>query len=897
MISGKRPQSAPERMMNGGKPHWGAETSSNTPDEERIISLSSCGADLAFSKAIEKGMSLDIGKRYKTVEQLSSAFSKRFIPRKYYVIAGGALAAIVLVGLIILVVNLVGAKKDNTDGKPINSKGAEETEKDINDDEEKVFTEEELAGIIESAIEQRIAFSCYEDFDNNGSRELFALTMPQNVSEDGTNEKGQIWFADSEGNVSRVMNTKTGSTYTYSGDSKHGLLHFDEATHFYLESQSDENTTETISFGIVDGNPKLIYQGNAQFIEYDDGIYIENRYMYDYFNEESFTGSCKVLFMEGQYFGCGLSPMSLAQFNSIPGLTDELEKAKNQLSAIYNLYSYHFFEDVYYSADDCIYVIAACFRSVEDHEDYEHVGYSNSKRELEDIDYIKCALVFSRQSESFFFNEIREKLPAETTTLALFYKTADFWNQGSIDTGNMSDEEAKEVLMNRLYEHFRMQDEEFGDSYKHLIWGEDSELISISDSGYQSNVSQFILGDFNNDGSKELIGYINIFLSNWNPFYGIYYIGNDGIVTMCQEKGIFAGGIDGFDEITFGKKQMYCFTVSQQLYSETFLYEPCDGGVVRYDQLWSTGYNSLSLGQGEDGVVYLAPYWDVVYNDSTGKIGCGGINQLADSFIDSAQIWFVDEKFVECASIRIDESDFCRLIGSRDIIDHIDEYAVKSLGKSRFESFYGAVDTSDFGIESILYCGDGYIYINYLPLKNYSKYEYGMPSVVIKVAVEGNEVSVSDTYLAYKMDRLTNFQPYYPQSIDFLEADNNVEEQSSELSGQDSDTQTGSTVIRGGDVISVQVIVDDYYQFSYGKGKAIILKLDEPIDIIYKDVDGTEYSREDFSDNLFVISDDATEGGWDQYNGKYIKCRVNGFMWAASGGMIADVSEIVEVVE
>ena len=129
MISGKRPQSAPERMMNGGKPHWGAETSSNTPDEERIISLSSCGADLAFSKAIEKGMSLDIGKRYKTVEQLSSAFSKRFIPRKYYVIAGGALAAIVLVGLIILVVNLVGAKKDNTDGKPINSKGAEETAK------------------------------------------------------------------------------------------------------------------------------------------------------------------------------------------------------------------------------------------------------------------------------------------------------------------------------------------------------------------------------------------------------------------------------------------------------------------------------------------------------------------------------------------------------------------------------------------------------------------------------------------------------------------------------------------------------------------------------------------------------------------------------------------------
>ena len=129
MVSGNRPQEGSGRMMNGDK----------------IVPLSKCaGADPVFSRTIEKGMSIEAGKRYQTVEKLVSAFDGKKIPWKYYVIAGGVLAAMLLVGVIVLAVNLAGVKKNDTEGGPINSKEVKEDTKGEIDKEKERQNEEEI---------------------------------------------------------------------------------------------------------------------------------------------------------------------------------------------------------------------------------------------------------------------------------------------------------------------------------------------------------------------------------------------------------------------------------------------------------------------------------------------------------------------------------------------------------------------------------------------------------------------------------------------------------------------------------------------------------------------------------------------------------------------------------
>ncbi|SCY83575.1 hypothetical protein SAMN02910292_03133, partial [Lachnospiraceae bacterium XBB2008] len=620
--------------------------------------------------------------------------------------------------------------------------------------------ESELISMIEEASGQKVAFSEYEDFDEDGYKELYSLTVPQSNNEESKGDSGQIWYADVEEAV-RVMDTEASSEYVYSEDSKCGLLHFGESTHFYIENQAGDSDSESLSFGVVDDNPKLIYQGNAKFSRRDETVFLENQSLYNNQTGQEQQGRCKVLYMDGQYLGCGLSPMTAAQFNSIPGLTAEFEKAENQLLENYASYPYHYYENIYYCADDCIYVNTICLKT---EDNYNEINSSwNKEKKLAEIDHVNCTLAFTRNEERFSFNEISEISPATTSFLPIFYKTQDFWNWDNIDTKSMSDEEAQDALMKRLMTHFLMQDEELDE-----FWNTDC----LSDSEIE---------DFNNDGSKDLFAYINSGTSDWSTILGIYCINDDGIVTLCQEKA-FDSYVSSITEYTFGKTHMYGFWINNQLDSDSFLYEACNGGVIQYDQLWAAKEEnspyfktSLTLGTNSEGIT-LNTYWDVIYDMQKDKIVEGDINQMADSFIDSAQIWFVDGRFVECASIKIEEEEFAKMNGAQEIISKIDKYAEGVLLNNRSYSWDGTYnmngeisDINDFGIESILYCSDGYIYINYLPIRNYAKYgDVGernistLPSVVIKVGINDNKVEMVDTYCAYKVDRLTRFQPLYP---------------------------------------------------------------------------------------------------------------------------------------
>lgn len=112
------------------------------------------------------------------------------------------------------------------------------------------------------------------------------------------------------------------------------------------------------------------------------------------------------------------------------------------------------------------------------------------------------------------------------------------------------------------------------------------------------------------------------------------------------------------------------------------------------------------------------------------------------------------------------------------------------------------------------------------------------------------------------------------------------------------DNEQKSIGLKGeGDTITVYVIVDNNYEFSYGEGRAIILQLDHPVDLCYLDMEGNENIWENFSENIFVISDNSINGGWDQYNGKHISCKVNRFLEAATGGIIVEIDEVIGELE
>jgi len=878
MITGIVPQESTDRVLN----------------KDRLKSANKIINDVPkrISDALDHGLAVNGSERPLKVSDFKVELKtgRRNKPVLYIGIVAVILVLIAVVGMLFSNRNgrVAMFKTDDSDGNAIEQslQTGENQDASVTSEElPKEKPESELVSMIEEASNQRVVISEYEDFDEDGYKELYSLTVPKNNEGDMSGESGQIWYADVEEAI-RVVDTGVSSEYVYTDSSLYGLLHFGETTHFYVVSNSEHDEAETLSFGVVDGAPKMIYQGYAQFQNTEEGVFLENQFFYNNQTSQNQQGRCQVIYLDGQYLGCGLSPMSWTQFNSISGMAEEFEKAVNRINERYKDYPFLLYENIYYCADDCIYINTICCRS---EIDYEEITDSwNRDKKLEEIDYVRCTISFSRNKDRFLFKEISEITPSSTTFLPIFYKTEDFWNL-DIDTKNMSDNEAQEALMNQLALHFQMQDEELTE-----FWG---------------NASDSVIGDFDNDGNREVFAFFNSGTANWNTIIGTYCISDNGIVTLSQDKA-FDSYADSIEEYTFGKKHMCGYSVINQLDADTFVYEPCTGGVIRYDQLWavregeSSYYKtSLTMATTDEGIT-LNPYWDVVYNQMTGKIECGDINQSADSFIDSATIWFVDGRFVECASINIDEKSFLNLDGAQEIIDNIANYAVEALKDNRANNFSEATSLYDFGIESILYCADGYIYINYLPISNQSRYGdiytegyvETFPSVVLKVELKENEVQISDVYPAYKMKRLTSFQPYYPQDNLFDIAVVSSDDNSIGQKQDDAVKETTSGEISGGDTIIVHVIVDDHYEFSYGEGRAIILQLDKPVNLHYFDMEGEEAVWEGFSDNLFVISDDAASGGWDQYNGKTIKCRINQFMEAATGGMIADVSEIIDVV-
>ncbi len=394
MVSGNRPQEASGRMLSG----------------DEIVPLSKCaGADPVFSRTIEKGMSIEAEKRYQTVEKLISAFDGKKIPVKYYVIAGGALAAILLVGLIVLVINLTRAKKDNTNGGAINTKQAEETADEIyksgettedgetgqnpeQKDEPRISDEENLSNLIEKAEElfgQDYADLTYEyeDFDGDGIGELICeMTTDPIEYEEGSQFRAYAicegfyidtdWYAllyDSEQlymwSEANGYEGCSGTTYKIFNMGKTKMISLVYCTwsgtvsvNQIYEIKTDELKSVEFQEGIPDNfQSEMSIDSNGVYIDFTFGVYFDpyTKHYYLDFGDVSSMGSARVKlwYIDGEFVECSsvvIDEDRLTDYDGVEDIFANIEGFVKESNAYKNILQYRDFKWEDYSIDSIL---------------------------------------------------------------------------------------------------------------------------------------------------------------------------------------------------------------------------------------------------------------------------------------------------------------------------------------------------------------------------------------------------------------------------------------------------------------------------------------------------------------------------------------------------------------
>ncbi|SCX95916.1 Protein kinase domain-containing protein, partial [Lachnospiraceae bacterium XBB2008] len=328
MITGTVPQESTDRVLNGDK----------------VVAVNKLVSDVPkkISDAIMHGLAVKVSDRPQKISDFKTELTtgRRVKPAFCFGIAAVIIAMIAVVGILL---SRRGneeavAEIDNSEETVIEqsiqanesqdvSATAEEEPPQEEPSNEK--TEPELISMIEEASGQKVAFSEYEDFDEDGYKELYSLTVPQSNNEESKGDSGQIWYADVEDAV-QVMDTGTSSSYTYSGESNHGLLHFGKTIHFYIESQVDENGLESISLGVVNENPQLIYQGTNLLDTNDKDVPVVRKmeYIWDYDKQDfdvSYHEPVEILFRHGRYFEKGMVTEKISNQYRVYTLGESIE--------------------------------------------------------------------------------------------------------------------------------------------------------------------------------------------------------------------------------------------------------------------------------------------------------------------------------------------------------------------------------------------------------------------------------------------------------------------------------------------------------------------------------------------------------------------------------------------
>ena len=645
MVCGVRPQSAPERMLSGGRSNKSAE---NSGDGEKLVPLSKrAGTDKSFSRVIEKGMSLDAGKRYQTVEKLMSDFNRKQMPSKYYVIAGGALAMMLLVGLVVIVVNLVGVKKNDTEIGAINRKEAE-TETEINDEEEKAFTEEELVASIEEKSGLAVVQKTFADFDSDGDNEVFALVQDSEKTKQG------IWWADGEKNK-----------WVYDIDIDMTIHSFDKMEILVF----DDNTICLVTYsgtGIKDGiihSCLLGADGEGAYLLYNG----ENRF----------------------------------------GLSENRKLIASNVKYVWN---------------------PELDMSVPEYSEPVELFYQNRNiYQMGEISFRDQAGASKIYDKSAPLGAVDEYYPIPGVA-DVYYPIPDLWDDGMVMDEDGLYSECLDYFSGRV----------------------GNDIISVTMTSYD---------DYDDDGQLE--GFICFKAYGYYMNYGCYYVDGNNILCIDEKINLEPQQlleIYRIEELRFGKDKICAVQYSTVNYSNIQFFKINDDAIINMcitdnylkienDSIFCSNGNYSMKYDKETGACTEKDYW-------SGGLCC-----------DWAKIWYVDNKFQECASIEITEEQLSSISGGREFLENYKKELGRYFDEKEILKEY---DENDYDIQSILLCSDDNVYITCVPYRYFNKYwANGIDSYLdtfVLVHSLSDEIGLTfvEIYQGYRKPRITGFDPYYP---------------------------------------------------------------------------------------------------------------------------------------
>ena len=266
----------------------------------------------------------------------------------------------------------------------------------------------------------------------------------------------------------------------------------------------------------------------------------------------------------------------------------------------------------------------------------------------------------------------------------------------------------------------------------------------------------YLYDDFDNDGKKEM--FASILTSDKREemlqaasviggniarvIYEVCCIDEDGISTVCLVNS--CEGDTSIKARSFGKTQL-CMSFDKY-------FEMCDKEVI-VGSYWINGgideLNTVKIeyegGYNEDEEAYDVDY---LYAAAGGHM-----------FSEKASFWYIDHHFVECASKEINTDQFYKYEGADQIVKDLDCYAELS------ESYYRSelLDGEHYSLYSILLCSDGMIYLNCMPPHEMILRDGDiMIAAVICLRIDGDKVIYESSHNGWRLDRLTDFTPYYP---------------------------------------------------------------------------------------------------------------------------------------
>ena len=175
-------------------------------------------------------------------------------------------------------------------------------------------------------------------------------------------------------------------------------------------------------------------------------------------------------------------------------------------------------------------------------------------------------------------------------------------------------------------------------------------------------------------------------------------------------------------------------------------------------------YYEAQIESDNEGNFYVTYAYNIVQNGD-GYDTVQNMRRESCNNFDRVKLWMIKGDVVECASLRISFDEFTLYKNSMLELEKIPQKIDEEI-KTYNEYMPLNISWEEFGIDSIMKCSDGYIYINYV--SEISHWNDISPDVdivgfVAKIKYDDIEVNLEEVYMGYRKERQLKAEPYFPE--------------------------------------------------------------------------------------------------------------------------------------